>query len=467
MRIPFVGSAYEGRSKDISFQRCLNLYLEQGAQSGKTPFSLHGTPGLNRIASVGVGPNRGNGIVFLGCAYFISGGELIQLDDGYNATSIGSISTTVGGVSMAENGTQLMIVDGTAGYIYDGTTLSTISDPDYPGGTHVTHIDGYFVVAGNNGDAFNTSALRDGTAWDATDTASAERHPDDVKAIVADHRELWLLGESTTEIWYNSGNLDFPFSATTNGFIEWGIVAPHSLQKMDNGIVWLAQTERGRGYVVRTQGYTPKVISQPWLEYEFSTYITIADAQAYVYQQAGHEFYVLNFPSANKTWAYDARTKEWHERGTYLLGRHRSNGHIYFNQANIVGDYSNGNLYTLELDTYTDNEVTVQRIRTTPPIHQDRKWIYFHSLEIDFESGVGLTSGQGADPQAMLRWSDDGGHTWSNEHWRTIGKKGEYDSRAVWRRLGKARNRIFELTITDPVKVIIIDAHASIELSDY
>ncbi len=411
---------------------------------------------------------RGNGIdQHKGNGYFISGAELIRIDAGYNPTSLGNLDTTIGRIGMAEIGDQVMIVDGPNGYIYDGTTFAKISDADFPGGTHVADIDGYFVVNKPDSDQFHISALRDGKTWAAADFARKERHSDYIEALIVDHRELWLLGEHTTEIWYNTGNTDFPFEPVSNGFIEWGIAAPHSLQKMDNGIVWLGQTHRGSGYVVRTRGYTPQVISTPWLEYEFNTYSTIKDAEAYVYQQAGHEFYVLTFPLANKTWVYDARINAWHERGTYLVGRHRSSGFLFFNEKNIVGDYNSGNLYELDLDTYTDNSVTIERIRTSPPIHQDRKWLFHHSLEIDFESGVGLTTGQGSDPQVMLRWSDDGGHTWSNEHWRSMGKKGEYFWRAVWRQMGRSLNRIYETKITDPVKIAMVDAYGNITPADY
>jgi hypothetical protein len=73
---------------------------------------------------------------------------------------------------------------------------------------------------------------------------------------------------------------------------------------------------------------------------------------------------------------------------------------------------------------------------------------------------------QGVIPQVMLRWSDDGGHTWSNEHWAQMGKVGQYFRRVFWRRLGmtlKLRDRVYEISGTDPVKIAIMGAelHAS------
>lgn len=462
MKIPFVGQAYESRSVNVNAQTCLNLYPEIDQQDAKNVIALYPTPGLREVVTAGLGPNRGDGIEFNSKSYWVSGGALIEIDDGFTATQVGTLNTSGGEVYMAQNGSQLMIVDGTNGYIYDGTTLTVIADADYiDTATHVAFIDGYFIVNNPGTGQFHISASYDGTSWNALDFATAERNPDDIKAIAANHRELWLFGKNTAEVWFNSG-AEFPFDPVQQGFSEWGIAAPDSVSTLDGKLFWLTSNERGDGLVAFSQGYTPKIISTRAIEADFSAYSQISDAISYTYQQPGHQFYVLTFPVANKTWVYDVTTQMWHERGTHGIGRHRSCGHLHFAKTHLVGDYTTGKIFDLDLDTYTDDGTLIERVRRTQHIHKDLKRIIYHVVQVDMETGVGLVTGQGSDPQVMLRWSDDGGHTWSSELWRSMGKLGEYSTRTIWRRLGKSRDRVFELKVTDPVKTVVIDARADL-----
>jgi hypothetical protein len=251
--------------------------------------------------------------------------------------------------------------------------------------------------------------------------------------------------------------------------MEVGCAAPHSVAKADNSVIWLTRDDRGQGYVVRANGYTPQKISTPAIEYQISQYSDISDAFAYAYQQDGHLFYVLQFPTGDATWVYDFSTGFWHERANYSGGvysRHNSNSYSYYRGRHIVGDVATGNLYELDMDTYTNAGEVIRRLRRTQHLYDERKRVFWHELEVELESGVGLEQGQGVDPQAMLRWSNDGGYTWSNEHWASMGKQGEYGKRVIWRRLGSSRDRVFELVITDPVKCVIVDAYAKFSIGN-
>lgn len=461
MEIPFVGGAYTSRSPNLDAQQCINFYPVLDQEGGKSVSALYGTPGLKLFRNLNkAAPVRGLHVMD-DKLYAVCGNTLYEIPKNAPLEAKSStLDTLTGHVWMADNGTQLMIVDGSYGYIYQSGTLTKISDTDFPTPSSLTYQDGYFIVTKADSDEIYISALNDGTSWAALDFASAEGKPDDATAVLSDHRELWIFGDETTEVFYNSGDSDFPFERIQGAFIEAGIGAPASPAKGDNTVFWLDQY----GRVLRAEGYTPRVVSTRQIEYQISRYSTISDAIGYVYTQEGHVFYVLTFPTANATWVYDITTGFWHERrsyqeGSYTDGRHRSNCYAFFDNKPIVGDYVNGKLYELDLDTYTDDGNTIKSIRAAQTIHNDRKFIFFHSLEIEFEAGVGLATGQGSDPQAILDWSDDGGHTWSNEHWRSMGKIGEYTKRAIWRRLGRSRNRIFRVTITDPVKRVIIGAH--------
>ena len=468
MKTPILGSAYVARSVNAADARMVNLFPEIVPEAGKEPAFLSRAPGLRQLASVGLGPIRGLW-AFNGYMYVVSRDKLYKVDTSYNVTTIGTVSGTSGQVSMADNGTQLFVACNGPSYIYNATTdvFAQITDADFPGAGTVGFLDGYFVFNEPNSQRIWVTALLDGSSVDPLDFASAEGAPDGVVGIMVDHRQLWVLGTNSVEVWYNSGNADFPLSRIEGAFNELGCVAAYSIAKMDNSIFWLGQDARGQGIVYRANGYTGQRISTHAIEWQIQSYVTISDAIGYTYQQDGHSFYVLTFPTANKTWVYDAATQAWHERAGFSAGeftRHRSNCQVFFNDEVIVGDYENANIYAFDLEDYSDNGATQKWLRSWRALPQGQnnlKRTAQHTLQLDCESGVGLNLGQGSDPQVMLRWSDDGGHTWSSEHWVSIGKIGQYGRRVIWRRLGmtqKLRDRVYEISMTDPVKIAIMGA---------
>ena len=466
---PFVGGSYTARSRTFDAQRSLNLYPEMsGSGTSRSVAALYGTPGLALWASLAGGPVRGLLRFNETQALAVVGSTVYALTTAGVGVAIGSISAGTAPVSMASNGTTVMLVTGgTDGYFIDPAagTVAAITDPDFLGGVRVDYIDGYFVWNVPGTGKFQISQLL-GTDIDALDFATAEGSPDNLLSLIVDHRELWLMGVSSTEVWFNSGNIDFPFERIQGAFLEVGCAAASSVAKMDNSTFWLAADDRGQGMVMRAQGYQPQRVSTHAVEYAIGQMTSISDAVAYTYQQEGHSFYVLNFPAAGQTWVYDASTEQWHERAwrdplLATLGRHRAQVHMAFAGQNIVGDWETGNLYRLDLDTYTDNGAPIVRTRRCAHIAAGGRWQFFRSLQVIMETGVGLATGQGSDPQAMLRWSDDGGHTWSNEHWSQMGRIGGYSQRVFWRRLGmttKLRDRVYECSGTDPVKVVIMGA---------
>lgn len=471
MKTPFLGSAYVARSVNAADNRCVNLFPESVAEGGKEAGFFNRAPGLRFLQTVGTGPIRGlwshrtNGDDF----YVVSGSEFYQLTSLTGTpVKLGDVSGT-GPVSIADNGTQLFIACNGPSYIYNESTgvFAQITDPDFPGAVTVQYIDGYFVFNQPDSQLLWVTSLLDGTSIDPLDFASAEGSPDGVVAVAVDHRELWVFGTDTVEVWYDAALPSFPFARIQGAFAELGCAAPYSVAKLDNGLFWLGADPRGYGIVYRNQGYSGIRISTHAIEYAIQGYSDISDAVAYTYQQEGHAFYVLNFPTANATWVYDVSTGAWHERAGFdngLLTRHRSNCQCNFDNTTVVGDFESGNIYALDLDTYADNgdiQKWVRSWRALPAGQNNLKRTSHHSLQLDMESGTGLNNGQGSDPEVMLRWSDDGGHTWSNEHWMKTGKIGEHGKRVIWRRLGmttKLRDRVYEVSGTDPVKIALLGA---------
>jgi hypothetical protein len=301
------------------------------------------------------------------------------------------------------------------------------------------------------------------TVSGALNFASADSSPDNLVSLIVVSREVFFLKEKVVEVWADAGAFPVPFQRITGTNMQHGCAAPFSVARLGEGAVWLSQDTRGQNVVIRTNGYQPIRISTHAVETALNGYGTISDAVAYTYQQAGHEFYVLSFPSADATWVYDLATDLWHKRAWRdQLGnrhRHRSNCCAVFQGQIIVGDWQNGKLYSMTLSNYTDDGDLIPCIRRCPHLVTDLKNQFFHDLQLQFQPGVGLQTGQGSDPQAMLKWSDDGGSTWSNEHWTSIGTVGKYKNRAIWRRLGWARDRIFEVAVTDPVYRVIVSAN--------
>lgn len=508
MKTPILGAAYLARSVNAAANRCVNLFPEIIPEGGKEPGFLNRAPGLRFLQTVGTGPIRGlwahrtNGSDF----YVVSGTEVYKLTS-TTATPIklGDVSGT-GPVSIADNGTQLFFACNPNGYIYNEVTnvFQQITDPDFPGAVTVGYLDGYFVFNEPNSQKVWVTQLLDGTSVDPLDFASAEGSPDGLVALNVDHREAWLFGTDSVEVWYDAGLSDFPLQRIQGAFNEIGCAAAYSVAKLDNRLFWLGADARGRGIVYTAEGYTGKRISTHAIEYAIAQYSNISDAVAYTYQQEGHAFYVLNFPTADATWVYDVATGVWHERAGFVDGeftRHRGNCQCNFDGNIIIGDYENGNIYVFDLDVYADNAQTQKWLRSwraLPTGQNNLKRTAHHSLQLDAEVGMYfdplldvalltesfdfLTTESGdhitqeLDPisltnqaQVMLRWSDDGGHTWSNEHWASMGATGEYGKRIFWRRLGmtmKLRDRVYEVSGTDPVKIAIMGAELIISGTD-
>jgi hypothetical protein len=335
------------------------------------------------------------------------------------------------------------------------------TDGAFTGGTNVDIVDNYFVYNRPNTQQFGASAVLSPISA-ALSFSSKDGAPDDLVTLIVDHREIYLLGETSSEVWVDQGTSPFPFQRIPGTSTQHGIVSAFSVARLGNSFAYLSKNNRGTAQIVQMNGYVPQRISTHAVENSL-TGKTITDAVAWTYQLEGHEVYVISFPSIQLTWCYDIASQMWHKwLYTNNLGQYercRGNCAAVFQGYVLVGDYSNGKIYHLDKSIYTDDGQNVKRLRRAPHLVTDFQRQYFDELQIQFQPGVGLVTGTGENPQAMLRWSNDGGSTWSNEYWTSIGRIGKYLNRAIWRRLGMARDRIFEVTVSDPVKCVIVSAN--------
>lgn len=459
MEIPFIGGAYEGRSKNLNAQVCQNLFPVTDQTGGKSVLALYGVPGAKSWFSSGATAEVRGFCLWDGYLYAVIGATLYRLDSAASGTDVGTLSTDTGRVWMAGGTTHLGIVDGTSGYYQTSgaTSLTTVTDTDFPSGpSSLAYLDGRFIVTESGTDTYYVSDSEDFSSWDALGFISAEENPDEAFAVVAYRRQLWLPGELTTEAHYGTGNSTYPFARISGAAMPIGCRSADSIAAGKEGLFFLDNSLR----VVMVSELALVPISTEQITYQISRLASPGDAIGDCWTQEGHSFYAITFPTGDKTFVFDATTGLWHTRSSDLdQGRWRANCVVNFADKTLIGDYSDGNIYELDFDTYTDAGETIQAIRAAQPVHSGRKLISFTRFELDMETGVGLATGTGSDPQAMLDWSDDGGHSWSNEHWATIGAIGDRSTRVVWRRLGAARQRIFRVKITDPIKRVIIGAH--------
>jgi hypothetical protein len=335
------------------------------------------------------------------------------------------------------------------------------SDGAFIGGNTVDIVDNYFVYNRPNSQQWAASSPLS-PITPALSFSSKDGAPDNLVSLIVDHREVYCLGEASSEVWVDVGSFPFPFQRIPGTSTQHGIAAKFSMSRIGNSFAYVSRNSRGQAQIMMMNGYVPTRISTHAVEQTLlNKYID--DAIAWTYQQEGHECYVVSFPTLDLTWVYDVSTTMWHKwlavdnANTYH--RHRGNCSATFQGKVYVGDYDNGQIYLLDPSNFTDNGQEIRRLRRAPHLVTDLQRQYLDELQIQFQPGVGNSIDPGQTPQAMLRWSNDGGSTWSNEHWTSIGAIGLYKNRAIWRRLGWSRDRVFEVVVTDPINAVIISSN--------
>lgn len=477
MRVPLLGGFYKARSIISSAQSCINLFPEKNPGDSPEPVTHYPTPGLTLLAA---GPSANP----VRCLYRASNGELFTVigttvyyvNSAFALTSLGTIGTSTTPVSMVDNGLAVVVVDGSAnGYAIDlaAHTFGSIPPTNFYGADRVDFVDTYLLFNRPETNQWYISLasatyamLTGGSAFDALDIAAKTGWPDNIATLMVMHREVWTLGELKSEIWYNSGAADFTFEIMPGAFVEHGTVAKYSIAAHDLSIYWLGQDLQGQAIVLRGSGYQALRISTHAIENEIASYEDISDAIGYTYQEEGHLFYVLIFPSADKTWVFDQTSELWHQRAwtdsNGNLHRHRSNCCANAYGKIVVGDWQNGNLYEMSLDAYTDNGDPISRIRSFPHLVNESDRVFYYSFTADMEVGTDSTTTPADPPVVSLAWSDDRGKTYGNKIEQSLGAGGQYKTSIQWNRLGMARDRVFELSWSAATKTALSGAYITI-----
>lgn len=477
-KLGIAGPSYTSESILADCNRTVNWYpevIEDGL--GKVRTALYPTPGYSLFGTIGSGPSRG-GLYVNGIHYRVSGDTVYNVNSAGSGTSVGTISNDGTPTSMAASQVpQILIISAGLGYYISGGVLAGPLIAPFPANAiECGFLDGYFIVAAAD-NRFYISALNDVTSWAALDSSAIQFSANTIVTMLIDKLETWIFGDRVSQAFYNSGRASFPFERVPSGAIEHGCGAANSVVKLDNSFLWLDNDNRGGGVVVRAQGYTPERVSNHAVEYAINSYpIDKSNAIAWAYQQKGHQFYMLTFPSAlpdGHTWCYDAITNMWHERLSWnaTLGRYeayRGIDHTFAFNKHLIGDRVNGKVYSMDINIFTEDSSPIRRLRRCPHIYAGQRNVAHKSLWVGVETGVGLSGTSataGYDPQLELSMSDDGGVTYSSEGSQSLGKLGEYATRVMWNRLGSTNtSRVYQLTCYEPVPVRIIDAEVDVEV---
>jgi hypothetical protein len=458
--VPFVGPGGAIRTKEADVRRLINLYLKPlKPGSGKADFILEETPGLTEFSDLGA-EVRGCHTSASGVSYWVAGNKAYKLAADGTETELGTLLSSTGPVEFGENTTQICMVDGDYGYVVTQATdaFERITSSAFYGSKTIAVIDGYGLFVRPDTGQFFISANNDFLAYDALDFATSEGSPDNAIAVVADHRQARIFNSKTTEGWFNSGDPDFPFSRDQSSYSQIGSISPYAVRAAANSVVFLGNSEEGPGVVYMATGNQVERVSTAAEELALQASTDLTEARAYVYQSEGHMFYCLNAPGMETTLVFDLSTREWHERAELVSGAyepHRAVCHSFAHGYHLLGA-ENGKVYRLDRTVNTHAGDPKPRRRISP-----HNWSaaneeqFFGAFELVATKG---DAPSGVVPVVQLRYSNDGGKTWQGWRERELGRIGEHSARVRWEGMGRARDRVWDVSFTGDAPFSIISA---------
>ena len=471
---PFLGGSYEARSKTQDCSRAVNIFPEVhslGMGKNNQPAAFYSASGLRPVQTLGLGPIRGAYTVSnTQLAFIVSGNEVYQVSsaEGTPIRVAGNLTTTNGPVLFADNGKHCILVDGTNGYTIElGVTpvLTKIVSPNfYNGAKTVTYQGGYFILDVPNSSFFFISDL-DSIDFPPLNQSSVLSSPDELVCVISNNEQLYLLGTRTTEVWALTGaSASAPFELIRGRVMPMGVTAYGTVRKLGNTFLWLGSNEQGDGVVYSMENDSPTRVSTHAIEHRIQQLGDLQTATAHAWQEDGHYFYAINLPGADTTYVYDLSTKMWHERQSLtagVIGRYIGETHCFLFGQHLVGDYRNGNLYVLDQNYYLYGDEPIRKLRQTPHSSVGVSNVFYKTLQVDIQPGVGSLT---LNPRLVLRISRDGGFTFGNPIYSSMGLVGNYRTRARWQRLGYGRDLVFQVFSDDPAPVVFLGAFLDTEL---
>jgi hypothetical protein len=413
--------------------RLINCYAQQSV--GKTPVEVVGTPGIATVTAL-AGGGRGFAI-HDGKLYAVAGTTLYEALTG---NGVGTIPGS-GKLTFASNASELVTDNG---YLFNGSSVSAITDPDKVPWAAVDFCDSYIVAVEQSTGRFVGSAVNDATDWNGLDYATAEGSPDDLVTLKVDHRQVVLFGERSTEVWYASGQDGFTFARLAGGFIEQGCLARLGVTKADHSVFWLADDRTIR----RLSGQTAVRVSQHGIEEALSSMTTLHDCEAFSFTWNGHVMVHFRFPTEQRHFVLDVTTGEWHERETDIIDAVIFNGRVY-------AQHADGSVGRMDDNVYTEFGQNIRREITFPPVYSGQARQFLGQIDFVMRTGDAPAN---VVPYLTLEVSNDGGNLWHAFSIKELGRTGEYAKVIRWTRLGSGRDMVFRLSTDSPVPFHLVDA---------
>jgi hypothetical protein len=488
-----------------SSERTVNWFPRKvEAPGGKAPYVLESTPGYAALATAGTASGEhivavagpvltGGGTTDVSRPYVLTADSarvlrLYSLNYSGSYTAVPVANWTMPAFSTSYyallwSGTQFLVIGEGYGYLYTpstaaAATLGAGASAGFPAGavTAAAVVDGYFLaatgfgLAGAGQNTFYQSGLYDGATWSALNVATARGAGDNIEALIPLHRELWVFGQSHAEVYYDAGSVagtTFAWARNNNVYLEVGCPVPASLCRLADTLAWVGGDERGRGIVYLLNGYTPQRISTHAVERSLQSALHLHGVKAYALQREGHQFYVVNNVADGFTWVYDLTTGLWHEWLAWsgsAYSAHPLTGAFYATLDNVFGTVqlawtgADNVLYAISSAYLADNGNPIKRTRRAAHLVNEQKRVVYSQFALDCNAGVQADgAAQSGTVSLNLSWSDDGGNTFTTPQSVSL-PAGNYKTRAVWRRLGHARDRVFEVSTTSNYNVTLNNA---------
>ena len=395
----------------------------------------------------------------------VSGGHLYSIEEDGTAADLGSgleVGIQVSFASINPAGIHNVIMANGGGlYKTSGGALSAIADPDAPVNvTSLTFLDQYIIANNSETPYFYYSGVNDPDSWSALDFATAEVRPDDTTGVATNWDELFVLGTESVEVWYNDGST--PFVRRDGATINRGTLSPYTFKRVGNTFMMLDS----KRHVVNIEGRNPVIVSNE-IDDDLAEIRDIEDAFAMVMDIEGRAFYVLSFPRANRTYAYDYKMKAWARWGQYqsehgVYDRFGGNSYAFCTDWNkhVIGSKDDGRVYTMASSINADgdsyNRLRVQTGHIDHGVLSNKR-----SRDLRLRGKRGSTSQPGS---LMLRVRDNGTGQWSREYILDTGAAGDYVIDWSVFLGGIYRTRQYEITATDNVPVLFGEAEEEVEV---
>lgn len=423
------------RYKQGGSVQCLNCYVETIGEDGKVPWAIYASDGLQGYAALDGATGGVRAMLNVdGVLYVVAGLTLYSVSEMGTVINLGSMSFSATAPVYIERNRRTVpdiniVCDGVM-YNYR-TSLALVSDVDLLAPTSLAFLDGYFII-GTANNQWQIGTLDDGQAWDALDQERADANPDGVVRVSALQRDAVILGERSTEFHRNTGAADFPFERVTA--IDIGCLSPNSVATVDQTLAFVAHDRTVR----MLQGYQARRISTHAVERDIENLDDFDSLWAMSWTRDGHTFYGLS--SESWTWVFDTITGEWHTRKSDGRPNWIAATAVEFAGKVIVGDRDLGQLYEMGREFLDEAGTELKMVVTLPPVHAFPHPLTFNAVYIDAEKGVGTGTGevQDVDPELVLRWSKDGGHTFGQQRSLKLGQQGKRITTIKTYRLGQS-----------------------------